>query len=243
MYASIYEIALCSYICTIIFRNASLEQTGSSQGAHLNDTMTIETRALNESYTVEPTVPDADHKNTHSQRHHVRRNTITLEAGGLSKEIADVIKEVIEANPTDFKTILTGRLTDFALQKEEEWKENFEKAVAKSNALLEMKLANTVIETETPKDSTFLLQPNPRMNVQLEQTMRERDQFKDQIVSTMRTVNEQAKQHEFFMEKSQRYEKELEQLRNEQQMLEDSIIETHNRYNALLREAEQHAIE
>jgi len=223
--------------------NASSEQTGSSHGAQLNDTMTIETRALNESYTVEPTVPDADHKNTNNQRHHVRRNTITLEAGGLSKEIADVIKEVIEGNPSDYKEILKEKLTAFTLQKEEEWRENYEKAVAKANAQLEMKLANTIIETEPLRDSTFSLPKNSHVNLQMEQAMRERDQFKDQIVSTMRTVNEQAKQHEFFMEKSQRYEKELEQFRNEQKVLEDSIIETHNRYNALLREAEQHAIE
>ncbi|KAE9549306.1 hypothetical protein FO519_007487 [Halicephalobus sp. NKZ332] len=225
--------------------NADLEQAEEPRGANLNGTMTIETRALNESYTVEPTVPDPDHKGANNQRHHVRRNTITLEAGGLNKEISDLIKEIVESNPPDLKEALKEKLTDFTLRKEEEWRENFEKSVARTSAQLEMKLSATVIETEreNPKDATFLLPVNPHINHQMEQAMRERDQFKDQIYTTMRTVNEQAKQHDFFMEKSQKYEKELKQLRKEQQMLEDSIVETHNRYNALLREAEQHAIE
>lgn len=116
----------------------------------------------------------------------------------------------------------------------------------KLSAVNEIKFSSavSVIECENEnKHNAVLPQIDTKMDAELVMAMKDRDQFRDQAISTMRTANERAKEQEYFMEKAKRYENVLKQLDEEGRQSKEVAVEIRNRYDGLLHEAEQQLAE
>ena len=61
--------------------------------------------------------------------YHVRHNTVSLPAAEtlIAKEVADVLNELADTPPSNLMTALQLRLSAFALEKENQWKADYER--------------------------------------------------------------------------------------------------------------------
>jgi hypothetical protein len=181
--------------------------------------------------------------------YHVRHNTVTIASteNVIAKEIASVINELADSPPDTLMTILQKRLTEYAIEKENEWKAESERSFAKAKALLEMKQAyekSNVTAMSSQPTSRPVSPPPPALSaIDIERLIRERDQSREHASATMRSLREIIRQQELLMDKEQSHSEHIRHIQNEMNETNAAINQLHNRYNLLLADAEEELLQ
>jgi hypothetical protein len=178
--------------------------------------------------------------------YHVRHNTVTIASteNVIAKEIASVINELADSPPDTLMTILQKRLTEYAIEKENEWKAESERSFAKAKALLEMKQAYEKSNATSQPTSRPVSPPPPTLSAtDMERLIRERDQSHEHASATMRSLREIIRQQELLMDKEQSHSEHIRHIQNEMNETNAAINQLHNRYNSLLADAEEELLQ
>lgn len=61
------------------------------------------------------------------ERNHLRRRTVTLSTNGVNQEVIDLVNEIIAENPHGYLEVLQKRLSEYAIEKEKSWKQEYQK--------------------------------------------------------------------------------------------------------------------
>jgi len=172
------------------------------------------------------------------ERHHVRRSTVTVNDSAAASEIAQIINEVTDSNPDDLVLAIQRRLAGFLSSKESNWKQEIDKAVKKSSASYEIKLAQLKTQqARTPMATTPGRAVSPDYS-SLDQVVQERDNYREQAILSMKTVSDLIDQQKKFMEKEKQYHDMVANFRKEQQEAVETITQLHERFRSLQQEAE-----
>jgi hypothetical protein len=179
--------------------------------------------------------------------YHVRHNTVTITSPEniIAKEVASVLNELADSPPDSLMNILQQRLTEYAIEKENEWKGESERSFAKAKAIHEMRHAfernNAALAatSNTPRPSSRPASPI----IDFERLIRERDQSHEHASATMRSLREIIRQQELLMDKEQSHSEHIHHIQQEMESTNSTINQLHLRYNALLADAEEELLQ